>query len=228
MALLSVALRKLAAVNLTAEQMAVVIEIIAEQQEAEENRLAAQRERKAKSRARSRDSHRTVTGQDCDTPSPLVPPDKEAPTPQEITPPITPQPRFARPRETGNPIIVLQSAIDAASAQRWVQHCGEKRKPISVAQAEEQAAVLNEIRKLGASPAEAIRFAIGKGWTSLGVDYFRNNGFAFKAEQAAEIAEDWQNRMKVWDSDRTWSSSWGPKPGERGCRVPHPLNPKAA
>lgn len=37
--------------------------------------------------------------------------------------------------------------------------------------------------------------------------------------KAVPPAEDWVGRMAVW-AQGTWSPSWGPKPGERNCRVP--------
>ena len=40
--------------------------------------------------------------------------------------------------------------------------------------------------------------------------------------KAAPPAEDWAGRMAVW-SEGTWAPAWGPKPGERGCRVPAEL-----
>ncbi|HLO78177.1 MAG TPA: hypothetical protein VK196_17110, partial [Magnetospirillum sp.] len=65
-------LRKLASLNLSPEQMAGVLELLAIRAEKEEARKAAQAERKR----RSRDKSVTVTGQSQDmgvTPSPLVP-----------------------------------------------------------------------------------------------------------------------------------------------------------
>lgn len=43
----------------------------------------------------------------------------------------------------------------------------------------------------------------------------------------AEPAEDWPGRMKVWRETQTWGA-WGPRPGERGCRVPPELLSEAA
>lgn len=34
---------------------------------------------------------------------------------------------------------------------------------------------------------------------------------------------DWGAAMQVWRDNSTWSPMWGPKPGERGCRVPPEL-----
>ncbi len=117
-----------------------------------------------------------------------------------------------------NPIVILQSEVNAMSAQRWVRHCEDKRKPVSVPQAEQQAQTLKEIKAAGGNADDAIQFAIGKGWTSLSVEYFRNNGFQLRAAPV-EATEDWAERMRYFRSDGTWGA-WGPKPGERGCRVP--------
>lgn len=100
-------LRKLAKLNLTGEQLAGVLDILADQVEADEMRKNAQAERKRKQRqekqdqdnsgnvtGQSRDSHGTVTVLSQSTP--LVPPfpDKESPPtpPKEINPypPISP------------------------------------------------------------------------------------------------------------------------------------------
>ena len=35
-------------------------------------------------------------------------------------------------------------------------------------------------------------------------------------------SEDWAGRIAAWRKDRTWGA-WGPRPGERGCRVPADL-----
>ena len=45
--------------------------------------------------------------------------------------------------------------------------------------------------------------------------------------KATPPAEDWPGRMAVW-ADGTWAPTWGPKPGERGCRVPAELLNRAA
>ncbi|MET3414790.1 hypothetical protein [Methylobacterium sp. 1030] len=63
MSVSAAALRKLAALDLSAEQMAGVLELMADIQEKEETRLAEQRERKRRSRDKSRDKDVTVTGQ---------------------------------------------------------------------------------------------------------------------------------------------------------------------
>ena len=86
MSVTSSELRKLAALNLSPEQMAGVLGLLADRVEADEARKAAQAERKR----RSRDKNGTVTGQSQDkdvTPSPLVPPFPPAPPIPPIIPP---------------------------------------------------------------------------------------------------------------------------------------------
>lgn len=50
------------------------------------------------------------------------------------------------------------------------------------------------------------------------------------SKQAAPqpAAEDWSKRMEFFRKDGTWVHAWGPKPGERGCRVPNELLRAAA
>lgn len=85
-------LRKLSTLNLDANQMAGVLELLAEQQEAEEVRLAAQRERKARQRAgQSRDSHGTKSGQERDTSFPPEVPPAPPPNPSITNPPSPPK-----------------------------------------------------------------------------------------------------------------------------------------
>lgn len=135
-------------------------------------------------------------------------------------------PNPLRQKRFANPEIVLQSVLDPMTANRWITHCDEKgRKPSSL-QAEVQVAVLNEIRAAGGNPVEAIAFAISKGWVSLSIEYFRNNGFKFPGGSIAP-AEDWVGRVAVW-REGTWAHAWGPKPGEPGCRVPPELLSRAA
>lgn len=85
-------LRKLAALNLNPDQMAGVLEMLAEQQEAEDARKAAQRERTRKSRA-NRDSNVTATSPSQDGNGTPLSPKENPQTPKETTPisPTTPK-----------------------------------------------------------------------------------------------------------------------------------------
>jgi uncharacterized protein YdaU (DUF1376 family) len=126
-----------------------------------------------------------------------------------------------------NPSVVLQNEVDAMSAQSFVAHCAEKRKPLSSQQAEQLCGVLRDVRIAGGNPSEALSLAIRKGWTSFELDWLRNNGLKLSAPPA-EPDEDWHGRLKVFGEDGTWSPLWGPKPGEAKCRVPKELMEKAA
>lgn len=127
-----------------------------------------------------------------------------------------------------NPAIVLQSVLDPATSQRWVSHCTERGKRPSSQQAEMQASVLRELKRLGLSPPDSIRHAIAKGWFSLNVEYFRNAGLLKDEPEAAVGADEWGKRLAVWKQSRTWAQGWGPKPGEPGCLVPADLLKAAA
>lgn len=132
---------------------------------------------------------------------------------EESREPLTP----SKGQRFANPVVVLQAALDPVAAQRWVTHCEERGKRPTSLQAEQQVAVLLELKALGANASEAVRYAIDRGWVSLSVEFFRNAGYALKP---APPQEDWHKRMAVWNESRTWSQAWGPKPGEPGCRVP--------
>lgn len=47
-------------------------------------------------------------------------------------------------------------------------------------------------------------------------------------QRPAAPSEDWAGRMAAWHQDATWIHAWGPKPGERGCRVPRELIERTA
>jgi len=88
MSVTAAALRKLAMLNLSAEQMAGVLDILADGAELEETRRAGQRERTRKHRAQ-RDGNVTVTSLERDTVSPKK---ETSPTPpkEKTTPSISP------------------------------------------------------------------------------------------------------------------------------------------
>ena len=101
-------LRKLAELNLSPDQMAGVLSLLADQAQAEEDRKAAQRERTRRSRAsrnvdvtlQQRDGNETVTRNACDnaetvslSPIPLLPP---TPPNNPLTPNPIQKPNSAR------------------------------------------------------------------------------------------------------------------------------------
>lgn len=134
-------------------------------------------------------------------------------------------PRARKP----NPIVILQSEVDAVTAQRWAGHCEDKGKRLSVPQAEQQCVALREIRAAGGNPAEAIRFAIDRGWVSLQLEYFRNNGFPLKPTTAAPAlaswpVDKWRPILAYARERREWNREiYGPAPFEPGCVVPSDL-----
>lgn len=138
-----------------------------------------------------------------------------------------------RARRGTNPIVILSSIVDGPSAQRWVTHLEDKGKKPSAAQVEELCGVLNQVKAAGGSPAEALRFAIKKGWVSLELEYLRNNGFPLKtaAPTATEAwpPEKWQRVVDNFRQRGDWNrEGLGPPPGEPGCRVPAELLDRAA
>jgi hypothetical protein len=86
---------------------------------------------------------------------------------------------------------------------------------------------LREVQRMGGNPVEAVKLAMRKGWASLDIEYLRNAGFKF-ANAPPPGAEDWPARLDLWNRDQFWVPAWGPKPGERNCRVPPELLTRAA
>jgi uncharacterized protein YdaU (DUF1376 family) len=135
-----------------------------------------------------------------------------------------------------NPSVVLQGAVDGLTAQAFVAHCEEKRKPLSSQQAEAIAGVLRDVKALGGNPAEALRLAVRKGWVTLELEYLRNNGFPLPKTAPAVVSEavaqwpleKWRLMVTNWQQTGDWNPSLGPKPGEPGCRVPPELLKDAA
>lgn len=125
-------------------------------------------------------------------------------------------------RRSPNPSVILQSVVDPVTSQMFVGHLQEKHRPLTSHSAELLVGTLREVQRLGGSATEALRLAVRKGWVSVEVDYLRNAGFKFKM-QPEPAAVDWASRMEVWRKNQTWTHLWGPKPGERHCRVPAEL-----
>jgi hypothetical protein len=141
------------------------------------------------------------------------------------------------PRERApDPAIVLQSVVDPMVAKRFVAHCAEKRRTLSSQQAESIAATLREVRKAGGNAAEALQFAINKGWVSLELEYLRNNGFPLRdpaGDQGAATTswpvEKWRPLVEHWRATGNWNrEALGPAPREAGCRAPAELWKAAA
>jgi hypothetical protein len=188
--------------------------------------------RRAKDRERKR-LRNSAESADSTTPSP----DKEIPPtpPKEINPnPIPPSPpkggSSPTPDRFPKPEIVLQSEIDPMTAKRWCSHWRKSRgKTMSDETAEGQAAILREWRSMGGNAVAAVGLAIDRGWTSFSVEYFQNAGLKCAAPPKPKADDsDWRARLEAWRTNETWAMSWGPKPGERNCRVPLNLLEAAA
>lgn len=138
-------------------------------------------------------------------------------------------PNPLRQKRFANPSVVLQSIVDPMTAQMFVGHLEEKRRPMSSQSAEMLVETLREVVRLGGNPADALKLAVKKGWLSVDIEYLRNNGFKFTNPAAASDGFNWQAAVDLFRADPTsWAAGWGPKPGEPGCRVPTHLLSKAA
>src|SRR5690606_18070757 len=89
-----------------------------------------------------------------------------------------------------DPAIVLQSVVDSLTARAFADHCSEKRRPLSSQQAEGIVVTLRAVKAAGGNAAEALKFAMNKGWVSLEFEYLRNNGFPLKTA-APTTTDDW-------------------------------------
>lgn len=84
------------------------------------------------------------------------------------------------------------------------------------------ALILDTIRKAAAKPGYA---------PPGGLAYFRTRiveTHALRRAPPPRSGTDWTPALAAWRADGTWLQSWGPKPGEAGCRVPANLLKDAA
>lgn len=137
---------------------------------------------------------------------------------EESRSPQTPQ----REKRYANPCVVLQAVVDPMTAQRFVGHLEEKRRPLSSQTAEALVETLREVIRQGGNATEALHFAIKKGWLTVEIEYLRNAGFKF-AKAAPATSVDWPARVQAFAEDGLWSMSWGPRPGDPGCEAPAEL-----
>lgn len=168
-------LRKLSGLNLSQEQMSGVLELLADVQQKEEDRLAAQRERKRRSRDASQDSHGTVTGQVCDQKTKR----KKEPKKEKIKiyiPPLIP------------PLDV--------SPEVWADFTTlRKRKRAEITQTAIDG-IRREAQKAGWAFEDALRECCSRGWTGFKSDWVKekangNTGTGntkSKSERAREAA----------------------------------------
>lgn len=184
-------------------------------------RQARYRERK---QAGNRHSNAGKTSSDVTQPSRdgvVTPQDTDTDTDTEV------ERKTPARRSNGNPIVILQSVIDAMAAQRWVAHCQDKGRRMSAAQAEGMVEILRQVQAHGGNPTEAIQLAIRKGWLSIEIEYLRNAGFKF-TQTAAAAKIDWSKRVNAFYEDGIWPMSWGPRPGDPGCEAPAHLIARSA
>lgn len=221
MSVSSSALRKLATLKLDAEQMAGVLDILADQMEAEEARKVAQRDRKRKSRS-SQDRHGTTIGSERDTPL-----DKEnTPTPpKEINPPLTPQ---------SPPSTAAKSSLVASGfATFWSEYpnkIGKREAEKAFEKARKRASAETIIAGLQLYVAKTDDRPWCNPSTWLNQDRWEDSPAPSSTASKAPVVEDdkrWQTRLNHARRGQEWSvAEWGPQPGDAGCRVPaHLLQP---
>lgn len=137
-----------------------------------------------------------------------------------------------RPKRAQPEIALQAGGVDPLTAKRFAQHCADKRRPLSQAQAESIAKTLRDVGQAGGSPPAALDLAISKGWTSLEIDWLRNAGLKMNAAQSSlqPLAPDqWRVVMAEFDRTGQWNdAAYGPRPGQAGCRVPPELLERAA
>jgi len=132
--------------------------------------------------------------------------------------PLTPY----KPKRFANPCVVLQSVVDPMTAQRFVGHLEEKRRPLTSQSAEMLVDTLREVQTLGGNPSEALHLAIKKGWLTLDIEYLRNAGFKF-SKPVPQTNINWAERVKAFKEEGLWPMGWGPRPGDPGCKAPSEL-----
>lgn len=142
---------------------------------------------------------------------------------EESREPLTP----SKPKRYANPCVVLQAVVDPMTAQRYVGYLEEKRKPLVSATAEMLVDTLREVQRLGGNPTEALHMAIKKGWLGLEIDHLRNAGLKFTVSAPAAPV-DWAGRLDAFYREEAWSTGWGPRPGDPGCKAPPELIRTAA
>jgi hypothetical protein len=148
-------LRKLALLGLDAEQMAGVLDILADGVEAEEARKTAQRERTRKARAKQRDATVTLPTRDSnsdDTRGGVTRVEDKTSTTK-----IEPQ------KENKTPRAALEAVLDAERADAVLAHRQRIRKPLT----EHAAKLLAGKFAKCPDPNAAADTMIGNGWTGF-------------------------------------------------------------
>lgn len=175
-------IRKLATLNLTAEQMAGVVDIIADMQEAEEARKAAQRERARKSRA-SRDRNVTVTQRERDVPR------GGATRVEDKTSNLDIEPQKKDKTPSGDVAefkAELSPDIDATRLDALIKHRRSKRAQITG-----HAARLfrRDAEACGLSVGEAADTCISRNWITVKADWLAKPQARGSPQQAPHISD---------------------------------------
>lgn len=160
-------LRKLALLNLSSEQMAGVLDILADGAEAEETRRAAQRERTRRHREK-RDGNVTVISPERDNPSPK----ESSPTPpKEITPSPEPNGSLGVGKARANDLSEFKtelSDLDAERLEAIIKHRRSKRGQLTGLAAR---LFRSDATACGLSLPEAVDTCISRNWITVKPEY---------------------------------------------------------
>lgn len=164
----------------------------------------------------------------------------DAPNGSPIGPPITQKPEARSQKEIIEPLIAQHptAARKAALPKNWLDLALEANGMSSGFREERNVGLLSPAPFLGLIDGGFDFFAdilpgisakpnpMARTWA-----YFDGQirDFATIRTKAASTPRppqaqnfDWRKALEVY-RDGTWAAGWGPKPGERGCRVPPPL-----
>lgn len=210
--------------GLTHEQALIALEVV---EASDQQRRMEKREQNAERQRRHRASRNVtpVTRDARDAPTPLCPPDKEAPKPQEINPPISPRPVATRGGEKVDYDLVQNTCLEAAGLSDF-----RAEKSPGLMNLAPILGLLNAGFTLQDEIAPAIRAKAASGfkfrsWSlvpDLVTEFAEKYRKASSTPRTAPKEIDWGDRLKGWQ-DGIWPHSWGPRPGEAGCRAPAAL-----
>lgn len=152
-------LRKLASLNLSAEQMIGVLELLADKEEREEKRKEKQRERKQRSRAKKCDGHVTVTVTKTKK-------EKEKRTKKEKEKTLSPKEKTPKgvKKKGGFPLPVW---IPPDTWLNFEEHRKKLRKPMTDYARLLIFGKLERARAKGHDPTDMLETAIERGWQSV-------------------------------------------------------------
>jgi hypothetical protein len=145
------------------------------------------------------------------------------------------QPQSAPEPAAAAPMLSRRAELDALQA-KLAEACGEKIQPHGLLKLSPVLGLIEAGLDLETDILAPIRAKAGTmSQPANNLSYFvpicRQ---AHEARVAAgrgvvrAAGEDWRGRMEVFRAHGTWAHVWGPKPGERDCRVPAELLSEAA